>query len=89
MNALTHLTKLDIASIGVGLLVAFLFFKPLFGNSSGFRDSWGNFGSWLPGRNWVNVEWAELKIEIWLLLSVGSGFLAHYNLPGWFPKWFP
>jgi hypothetical protein len=84
----TTASRLEYASVGVGLIVAALYFKIFYKDFAGFRESISSIGdsewwwwSWL-------LDWEMLKLIIWLLISVGAGFLAFHQLPGWFPHWF-
>jgi hypothetical protein len=106
LHVLMSASKLTYASVGVGLLVAFLYFKIFFQDASQFeedakntarleymrRRSYVPFG-WLTGwTNWfvdkTDYQWSELKIIIWIGLSVVCGVLAYYQLPEWFPNVF-
>ena len=86
-----HANRLTVVSVGIGILVAFLYFQAFFRDASGFgldveeaaKPAW-----WLFGCNRVDSEWSHLKITVWLLLSVGTGVIAYYQLPGWFPAFF-
>ncbi len=68
------------------MFVATLFFKPFFGNWDGFKDACADAFSLFSASRWVDCEWSDLKLKIWLLLSFGCGLLAYHNLPEWFPK---
>jgi hypothetical protein len=98
-HILVSTSRLTYASIGVGLLVAFLYFKVFFQDASQFEDDVENTAkleymkrSWFFPFRWLNdsmdFQWSELKIFIWIGISVGSSILAYYQLPGWFPKLF-
>jgi len=84
--------KLHYAAIGIGLLVAFLYFRLFFRDASGFSDDVDKAGK-IPlldrDYDFVEKKWSNNKIMIWILLSVGSGVLAYHQLPDWFPRWFP
>ena len=84
--------KQHYAAIGVGLLVAFLYFRIFFRDTSGFGEDVETAGK-IPlvdrDYDYVESKWSYNKIIIWILLSVGSGVLAYYQLPDWFPRWFP
>jgi len=79
---------LTFAAVGVGLLVGVLYFKIIFGSFGGFRQDVENDAK-IPfadkDYDFVESQWSHTKIAIWLLLSVGSGVLAYYQLPRWFP----
>lgn len=77
------------AAIGVGVFIAVLFFKLIFGDFDGFIECarfWfqPDFISFLRGE-WTEDKWGELKLFVWIGLSVGCGILAFYQLPGWLP----
>ena len=76
MNQPTPLTNLDYGSIGFGLLVAVLFFKPIFGGFDGFKDAFVDVYLKFFPSNWVDFEWSRLKLEIWVLLSVSIRAVA-------------
>jgi len=84
-------TRLTYAAIGVGVLVAFLYFGAFFRNIHGFVDDLDEAGKSsefnFPSDK-VNRGWSDGKITIWILLSVGSGFLAYCQLPQIFPHFF-
>jgi len=91
-NILDKNPQLSSAAGGLGLLVAFLFFKPFFGDWSGF---WECVHYWFTPDivsifrgEWEDDRWASLKLFIWLALSVGTAIVAFYQLPGWFPHVF-
>ena len=80
------------ASLGLGAFVAFCFFKPFFGDWSGFRECiryWftSDLISLFRGE-WTEDRWASLKLFVWLALSVGTMFLAYYQLPDKLPHMF-
>ncbi len=87
-----YANRQTIAAVGVGILVAFLYFKAFFQDASGFdedvkeavKPDWW----WIFGRRSVESEWSHLKITVWLLISVGTGVIAYHQLPGWFPALF-
>jgi hypothetical protein len=79
------------AAIGIGLFFALLYFGIFFKGFSGFKDDveesqkrsiWGIYYDYETG-------WARIKIMIWILISLGCGVLAYYQLPQWFPHVFP
>lgn len=86
-----HGTKLTYASMGVGLLVAILYLRIFFRNPSGFADDWNKEGK-IPlvdkDYDYVEQQWSKNKILLWFIISIGSGFLAYYQLPEWFPHLF-
>ena len=99
LHVLMSASKLTYASIGVGLLVAFLYFKIFFQDADQFEEDAKNTArleymrrsllfpfSWLVDR--TDYQWSELKIIIWIGLSVVCGVLAYYQLPEWFPNVF-
>jgi len=84
--------KQHYAAIGVGLFIAALYFGIFFRGVSGFVDDLEKSGKVpLVHKHYDHVEakWSHSKVMIWICLSVGSGVLAFYQLPGWFPRWFP
>jgi hypothetical protein len=84
-------TKLTYAAIGVGLLVAFFYFRIFFRDVSGFEEDSKNDAN-IPildkDYDYVNSQWSHNKITAWILLSIGSGVLAYYQLPQLFPSFF-
>jgi len=84
-------TLLTYAAIGVGLVVAFLYFTIFFRDVSGFEDDVEKSNK-IPildaDYDYVDSKWSGEKIWAWVLLSVGSGILAYYQLPDWFPHIF-
>jgi hypothetical protein len=84
-------TKLKYSAIGIGLLVAFLYFKIFFRDSSGFEEEAENAGK-MPIVNrdydYVETQWSKGKIYVWIGLSVGCGIAAYYQLPQWLPHFF-
>ena len=97
LHALTGASRLTYASVGVGLLIALLYFKLFFRDSAGFTEDTENAAKafwlrrwvfWYPNSQYVDYKWSEMKVLIWIGLSVGSGILAYYQLPGWFPQVF-
>ncbi len=90
-HVLAHGTKLTYAAIGVGLLVAFFYFKIFFRDISGFQDDAEESGKEPlidPDYDHINSQWSGMKITIWLMLSFGAGMLAYHQLPQWFPHLF-
>src|SRR6266550_1642475 len=90
-SSATGVPPLTCAAVGVGLLVAVLYFKLFFGNFRGFGKDVGNSGSdplLDDDYDYVESQWSSNKILIWLLLSFGCGWLAYHQLPGWFPDLF-
>ena len=83
--------RLTYAALGVGLLVAVLYFRIFFRDVAGFEDDVSK-SERLPIINknydYVDSKWSGNKIMIWVILSVGSGIAAYYQLPGWFPHVF-
>ena len=98
MEAAQGASKLTYASVGVGLVFAFLFFKILFRASGSFREDvenarrrfWWEREYWTQpfDGNYVDRQWSKLKIFIWLALSVAGGWAAHHKLPELFPNFF-
>jgi hypothetical protein len=75
----------------VGLLVAILYFGLFFRGASGFKDDVNKAGK-IPivhrDYDYVESKWSNNKLWIWICLSAGSGVLAYYQLPDWFPRLF-
>lgn len=82
VNFFVHGTKATYAAIGVGLVMAVLYFGIFFKDLSDFRDAWSDFGRDLVLRQF------SARISFWLIISIGSGMLAYYQLPEWFPHLF-
>lgn len=86
-----HGTKLTYAALGVGLVMAILYFPIFFRGASGFKEDLENETK-SPFLNkdydYVDVQWSKDKIALWLIISVGCGLLAYYQLPEWFPHIF-
>jgi hypothetical protein len=84
-------TRLTYAALGVGLLVAVLYFRIFFRNVDGFEEDADKAGK-IPILNqdydYVESKWSHNKIMIWLVISIGSGIAAYYQLPDWFPHLF-
>jgi hypothetical protein len=87
-----HAGKQDYVAIGVGIIVAVLYFRLFFRDVSGFKDDINNAGK-IPKlhRDYdrIDAKWSNGKIMFWIILSVGSGVLAYHQLPDWLPQWFP
>jgi|ERR1043166_455799 hypothetical protein len=82
-------SPLDYASIGIGFLIAILYFRIVFGGFQDLRDSFEESGGrWWPLGRAVLLNWGTLKLIIWAALSLGAGLLAHHQLPRMFPRWF-
>ena len=78
-------SPLAYSSVGIGVLIAAIYFKIVFGDFQGFRESLAAVSKW---QFWGSLNWEVLKFVIWVLLSVGAGFLAYHQLPVMFPKSF-
>lgn len=74
-----HGTRLTYAAMGVAILMAVLYFRIIFEDWDGFQDALNN--SW-------NYRGMSPQLMLWLMISIGSGFLAYYQFPGWFPHIF-
>jgi len=92
VHAIESNPHLVLAAGGLGLLVAFLFFKPFFDDWSGF---WECVKFWftpdlisLFRGQWEEDRWATMKLFIWLGLSIGTSILAFYQLPAMFSHLF-
>ncbi|HEY1788731.1 MAG TPA: hypothetical protein VGJ73_11270 [Verrucomicrobiae bacterium] len=91
LDFFVHGTKLTYAAIGIGLVVAILYFGIFFRNSSGFGNDVSNaLNNPVIDKDYdyVNRQWSKDKILLWLIISIGSGILAYYQLPEWFPHLF-
>ena len=92
LHSVTGISPLACLAVGIGLLVAILYFKIIFGGFAGFRQDIGNNAK-IPlmhrDYDYVESKWSRYKILIWILLSIGSGILAYHQLPGWCPGLFP
>jgi hypothetical protein len=84
----TTASLLAYSSVGMGVFIAALYFKICFKDFAGFRDSVDSFIEWQSPLHLRLLNWDALKLIIWVLLSVGAGFLAHHQLPQWFPRLF-
>lgn len=92
MRAVEGNPHLVLAAGGLGLSVAFFFFKPFFDDWSGFWvcvKFWftPNLISMFRGQ-WEEDWWATTKLFVWFGLSVGAAILAFYQLPDLFPHLF-
>lgn len=76
--------RLTYAAIGVGLIVAILYFRIFFRKRDGFNDLPEDYSS----RFTVDYQWSKMKLELLVLISVICGVIAYYRLPVWFPNWF-
>jgi hypothetical protein len=92
--------RLTYASVGIGVAIAVLYFRVFFRDGSQFKDDAENAAkgywmrhSFLSPLRWIydgtEIQWSEMKIIIWIGLSVGCGILAYHELPEWFPTYFP
>ena len=91
-------SRLSYAAIGVGVVIAFLYFKIMFRAPGTFGQDVENAREpWIIEREYwrrlwdgqrVEREWSKLKIFIWLAISAGSGALAYHKLPELFPNFF-
>jgi hypothetical protein len=84
--------SLALTACGMGLLIAFLFFKLFFEDWSDFWECvkfWftPDWISMLRGE-WLDDRWNTMKLFVWIGLLVGSTFFAYYQLPDWFPNLF-
>lgn len=75
-------TRLIWAAASIGLVVAILYFRIFFGSWDNFRDAWSEFWRGLLRRQFAG------RISFWIIISVGSGMLAYYQLADWFPHLF-
>src|SRR4051812_344942 len=81
-----------LAAAVLGLCVGLCFFKPFFGDWSGFWECvkfWftPDVVSMVRGQ-WEDDRWSTLKLFVWLGLTVGAAISAFYQLPSWLPNLF-
>jgi hypothetical protein len=92
MDMITGLSRQVWAAIGVGVFIAALFFKLIFGDFQGFVEGvryWLQTILYSAVRGeWTEKEWGALKLFVWIALSVGCGLLAYYQIPHWLPGFF-
>jgi hypothetical protein len=74
--------RLTWTSIGVTVVVGFLYFRLFFPRRDGFNDIPDDY------TKGPDYEWMKLKIFAFILISVGAGVLAYHQLPDWFPHIF-
>jgi hypothetical protein len=73
------------------MIVAIVYVPVFFRGMSRFKDDMANSTKEpLLNKDYDPVEtaWSKDKMLLWIILSLGSGFLAYYQLPVWFPKVF-
>lgn len=73
-----------IVSVLAGLFTAAMLFYILFGDWEEFCDCvkfyfTPEFWSALQGKYWDD-RWAEIKLNLWLMVSFGVGFLVYVNM---------
>lgn len=68
--------------MSIGLAVSILYFRIFFKNWDDFQDAWADFGRGLLTRQLSG------RVSFWIIISIGSGMLAYYQLPKWFPHLF-
>ena len=83
------ISLLTYASIGVSVLVALLFFRVFFDDVGDFLDCivlafQPEIITIFRGQ-WSDSQWAGVKVTLWLLPSIVSGYLAYSQLPASFP----
>jgi len=73
-------------AIGIfaGIAALILLFKPFFGDAEGFMDC---VRFWLTPDvfslfrgEWIEDRWSEMKLGLWLLCGVGTGFAVYAGL---------
>jgi TRAP-type C4-dicarboxylate transport system permease small subunit len=77
-------TKLTYYALGIAIILGLLYFGVMFRKPSGFDEH--------PTTDWscrLEIEWAKWKFGMLAIISIGSYFLARYQLPHWFPSFFP
>ena len=91
IHSVTGVPALMCAAVAVGLLVAVLYFRIIFGSFFGFWKDVENDNK-IPlldkDFDYVESRWSHDKILIWILVSAGAGALAYNQLPSWFPNLF-
>lgn len=75
-------TRLNFATVVVGVLTAAVFFPIFFQGFSGFWDSLTEWG----GSKFISI--GQCKVIFWLFVSAGAAWSAHWNFPQWFPQFF-
>ncbi|HUA65624.1 MAG TPA: hypothetical protein VME24_07240 [Alphaproteobacteria bacterium] len=81
-SVVAHGARLTCAATSIGLIVAILYFRIFFRNWDDFQDAWGDFARGVLARQLSG------RISFWIMISIGSGFLAYFQLPKWFPHLF-
>ena len=74
--------RLTWSSIGVTVVVGFLYFRLFFPRRDGFDDTAPDYSKG------PDYEWLKGKLMMFILISVGAGLLAYNQLPSWFPHIF-
>jgi len=91
IHALINSSRREYAAVAFGLFVALLYFKIFFRKPGSFKEDYDTLGK-LPfideDYDRVNSCWSELKILVWIGLSIVAGFASYYQLPIWFPEVF-
>jgi hypothetical protein len=77
-----HGTRLTYAAMGVALLMAVLYFRIIFEDWEGFQEALNEGYTSLFGGT------ISPRLMLWLMISVGCGFLSYYQFPVWFPHIF-
>jgi hypothetical protein len=89
----THASKLAYVSWGVGVVMAALLFRPFFQDFSGFGECiryWFQPDLWSLFRGeWLEDQWAQLKLFLWVAISAVAGVAAYFKLPTLLPVFFP
>jgi hypothetical protein len=92
MDVMLNASRLTYASVGVGLVFLFLFFKIMFRAPGSFEQDARNSLRRRPilyDPDYVDRGWCKLKIFLWLALSAAGGWAAHHKLPELLPNFFP
>jgi hypothetical protein len=74
--------RLTWASIAVSVVTGYLYFRLFFPKRDGFNEIPDDYTSR------ADFKWLELRMMMFILVSVGAGLLAYHQLPDWFPHAF-
>ena len=69
-------------AIAISGSLAILYFRIFFPRRSGFNDTSEDY------TQGPDYGWFKIKVVGIILISVGGGMLAYYQLPDWFPNFF-
>jgi hypothetical protein len=74
--------RLTWTSIGVTVMMGFLYVRLFFPKPNGFNDIPYGY------TRRADYQWLRLRVIIFIMISVGAGVLAYHQLPDWFPNTF-